>query len=161
MLSANAVVAVVAAVVAVAGVLVQYLNARNWEVRRWARDARRPAYVNFLQAANAYFAELQDLNESKTSRLPRVSPTGADIRQFKQAMRAHLGEIKLVGPNEVEKPAQRMNDTLYAWDEDDPVGGTGPRLRTFDEFQEQYRGHRKDFEEAFKRVFPARERLES
>lgn len=159
MLSANAVVAVIAAIVAVAGVLVQYLNARSWEVRRHLRDARLPAYAKFLQAASAYFAELQDQNDLKTRRLHREPLTGADVRSFQQAMRTHLGEVKLVGPDIVEEAAQLMNDTLYAWDEDQPVSGTGPRLSSFADFEDKYRKHRKEYEDAAKDVFIARERV--
>jgi hypothetical protein len=105
--------------VAVTGVLIQYLNGRSWEARRWTRDARLPQYTAFLMASNSYFSALQEREVSEGERGVRL--TGDAVQGYQLAMRAALAAIRLLGPDAVEQAAQFMNNTLYAWDRGDPV----------------------------------------
>lgn len=149
-------VAVVAALVAVVGVLIQYLNARSWEARRWTRDARYPEYRQFLLAANSYFAALQRREKEPSSELRLQQLSGSDIVEYQRLMRASLAAIRLLGPDSVEQAAQMMNNTLYAWDKGAPVGSSGKILEGFDDFQAYYRHYRQRYLEAARLVFASR-----
>jgi hypothetical protein len=155
----NGAVAIVAAVVAVASVLFQYLNARNWEARRWMRDARLPQYVDFLLAANLYFAALQKREKAESAEERGRKLEGADAIEFQRLMRAALAAITLLGPERVTGAARLMNNTLYAFDKGQLVGGTGERIANLERFNESYRGHREIYIEGCRRTLLARNPL--
>ena len=103
MTSVPGILAIIATFVAVTGVLIQYLNGRSWEARRWTRDARLPKYTEFLMASNSYFAALQERERSEEERGVRLS--GDAVQGYQNAMRAAFGrQYGFWGPILLSRP---------------------------------------------------------
>lgn len=118
-------------------------------MRRWRRDARLPAYRDWLLAANKYLDALQKRERTTASTQALRS---AEISSIQDEMRAAMAAIRLLGPQSVEQAARQMNNSLYAWDRREDPNTSEATLLGHASFEAAYRAHREELIAAAKKV---------